>query len=117
MIKKYSLLSINAMKIIESNSIILTDLLFKYKYNDKKQALKSDINSLFLNLFASCYELEISPSKNLNTDTYNYFLIDELGNIKVMKIYKSLYLRLFKILFCENLEKSRKEYIKNSLFL
>ena len=117
MIKKYSLLSINAMKIIESNSIILTDLLFKYKYNDKKQALKSDINSLFLNLFASCYELEISPSKNLNTDTYNYFFIDELGNIKLMKIYKSLYLRLFKILFCENLEKSRKEYIKNSLFL
>ena len=117
MIKKYSLLSINVMKIIESNSIILTDLLFKYKYNDKKQALKSDINSLFLNLFASCYELEISPSKNLNTDTYSYFLIDELGNIKVMKIYKSLYLRLFKILFCENLEKSRKEYIKNSLFL
>ena len=117
MINKYSILTLNVMKIIESNSTIFTDLLFKYGYNDKRSNLKNDINNFISNLFISCYQLELNDSKILNSDSYNIFFIDELGNMKIKKSYKSLYLRLFKIIFCENLEKSRKEYIKNSLFL
>ena len=117
MIKKNSILSLNVMKIIESNSTIFTDLLFKFGYNDKRSNLKNDINNFVSNLFISCYQLELNDSKILNSESYNIFFIDELGNIRIKKTYKSLYLRLFKIIFCENLEKSRKDYIKNSLFL
>ena len=117
MIKKNSILSLNVMKIIESNSTIFTDLLFKFGYNDKRSNLKNDINNFVSNLFISCYQLELNDSKILNSESYNIFFIDELGNIRIKKAYKSLYLRLFKIIFCENLEKSRKDYIKNSLFL
>ena len=117
MTKKYSLLTLNVMKIIESNSTILTELLFKCSNNDKRLSLKNDINNFFSNLFISSYQIEINEVKILNSDSYDFFFIDELGNMKIKKSYKSLYLRLFKIIFCENLEKSRKEYIKNSLFL
>ena len=43
--------------------------------------------------------------------------MNENRELKIKESYKSLYLRILQTIFCDNLEKSRKEYSKNSLFL
>ena len=117
-IKKDSILTINVMKIIEQNNTMLKDLLFKYGRGDKFTNIKKDINDFFSSLFLSSYKYEVHNNNNqLISDKYIYLDMNENGELKIKESYKSLYLRLFQIIFCDNLEKSRKEYSKNMLFL
>ena len=61
--------------------------------------------------------IEFETYKICSFDTYDYFIMDKDGKLKEERTYKSLFLRLFKILFCENLEKCKKEpYLFLSLF-
>ena len=109
-IHKYSILTINVMKIIENYNTILTELLFKYTSADKRKAdIIKDIEEFFQTLFFYNYSFEFDKYKIFTSQTYSYFILDNNNNIKTESSYKSLYLRLFKILFCDNLSKSRKE--------
>lgn len=98
------------MKIIENYNTILTELLFKYTSADKRKAdIIKDIEEFFQTLFFYNYSFEFDKYKIFTSQTYSYFILDNNNNIKTESSYKSLYLRLFKILFCDNLSKSRKE--------
>jgi len=109
-IHKYSILTINVMKIIENYNTILTDLLFKYNSADKKKAdIIKEVTDFFQILFFYNYTFEFDKYKIFTLQSYTYFIMDNSGKIKSEYSYKSLYLRLFKILFCDNLSKSRKE--------
>ena len=114
-IKLNSILSINIMKIIESYNKIIIDFLFKYNYVDKrKENLIKDLTNFFSILFNCNYNFEYSKNKLYNGETYNYFILDGNEQLKVEKSYKSLYLRVFKIIFCDNLETIKGE---SKLFL
>ena len=111
-IQKYSILAINTMKIIENYDSIITELLFKYNSADqKKDDIIKDIKDVLQILFFYNYSFEFGRYKIFTSEVYTYFVMDNTGKLKVEKSYKSLYLRLFKKIFCDNLEKSRKEPI------
>ena len=109
-IQKYSIYIIDIMKIIEEYNTILSDLIFKYSHSDKRKAdIIKNISEFFISLFNNNYKVEYDKYKILSLETYNYFIMDKDGKLKEEKSYKSLYLRLFKIIFCDNLVKCKKE--------
>ena len=106
----YSFLSINVMKIIEQYDTIITNFLFKFHLSDKRREnLQKDVMIFISSVFDFTYEFEVEKYKIFTSDTYNYFILDGTDKLKIEKSYKSLYLRLFKSIFCENLEKNKGE--------
>ena len=75
------------------------------------------IYNLYKILFNSIYNFEKEKYGYITPELYNYFDKDEKGKIILQKSPKSLFLRIFKKLFCDNLEKCRKEYSRDFLFL
>ena len=117
-LQKYSIFVIDIMKIIEIYNTIISNLIFKYNHSDKRKAdIIGNISEFFITLFKNNYMIEFETYKICSFDTYDYFIMDKDGKLKEERTYKSLFLRLFKILFCENLEKCKKEpYLFLSLF-
>ena len=115
-IEENPLLVINAMNIIEQkeeNIEILLNILFKYSSQEENKYIRK----IFEIIFQSLYNIETNLYNIFTTEYYIYLTEDLNGNIIIKKQYKSLFLRLFKSIFCDNLEKSRINYQKNNLFL
>ena len=113
--KSYSL---NIMKLIDNNIDIFSDLLFKYGYIDRDMTgINQDLYTFYKILFNSLYSLEKEKYGYITPETYKHFSKKESGSIILENSAKSLFLRVFKKLFCDNLEKSRLEQSRNSLFL
>ena len=110
--------SVNIMKIIEKYSDIFVDLLFKYGFVDKDMTgINQYIFEMYKILFHSIWIFEKNKYGFITPETYIHFVKDEKGKLIQVKSHKSLFLRIFKKIFCDNLEKCRKEYSRDSLFL
>ena len=106
------------MKLMEKNLAIFIDLLFKFGYSDKQLlGINKTILELFQTLFSSLENYEKEKFEYITKETFYYFIKEENGNCKFEKGYKSLYLRMVKKLLCDNLEKCRKEFLRENLFL
>ena len=97
----------------EENIEILLNILFKYSSQEENKYIRK----IFEIIFQSLYNIETNLYNIFTTEYYIYLTEDLNGNIIIKKQYKSLFLRLFKSIFCDNLEKSRINYQKNNLFL
>ena len=80
--------------------------------------INQHIYSFYKILFNSLCDFEKEKYGHLIPESFNYFAKNEKGSIYIENSPKSLFLRVFKKLFCNNLEKSNSEYSnRNSLFL
>ena len=105
------------LKQIEKNINFFKDILFRYGTIDNQMNdLNQQIIEFFKITFDSIYNYEKEIAQIIN-DEIKYFSKDSNGKYIIAKEYKSIVLRLIKKLFCDNLEKSRMEYAKNSLYL
>ena len=117
-LEKNSDFALMIMKLMEKNINIFIDLLFKFGYSDKEmQGINKTILELYQTLFTSLENYEKEKYEYITQETFFYFIKDENGNCKFEKEYKSLYLRMVKKLLCDSLEKCRKEYLRDKLFL
>ena len=106
------------LKSMEKNINLFIDLLFKFYFVDKDMTgINRTISNLYSVIFDSVYHFEKNNFGLITNDKFHQFVKDEKGKLKIEKEYKSLFLRMFKKIFCENLEKCRKEYFKENLFL
>ena len=113
--QKYSLF---ILKNMEKKIDMFIELLFKYGYTDKEMmGINLTINSLYKILFDAIYNFEREKYGKITNETFYVFEKDKKGKLKIEKEYKSLFLRMFKKLFCNNLEKCRIEYLRENLFL
>ena len=71
------------------------------------------ISEFFQITFDTIYYYE-KENIEIATDVVKYYIKNEQGNFNIMKEYRSIVMRLIKKLFCDNLEKSRFEYNRNS---
>ena len=110
--------SVWIFKTMEKNINIFIDLLFKFYFIDKDlTGINRTISSLYKLLFDSVYHFEKDNYGFITNEQFHHFVKDDKGKLKIEKEYKSLFLRMSKKLFWENLEKVRKEYFKENLFL
>ena len=72
---------------------------------------------MYKTLFHCNYLFEKEKYGHITTQCYTHFIRDNEGKLKLEKIPKSLFLRLFKKLYLDNLEKGRLEYQRETLFL
>ena len=105
------------LKQIEKNIDIFTDLLFKYGTTDNEMnELNKKIIEFFQITFDTIYMYEKDVGQLL-LDEIKFFAKNDKGKYIIVKEHKSIIMRIIKKLFCENLEKSRFEYAKSSLYL
>ena len=117
-LEKNNEFSIFIMKSIEKNIDIFIDLLFKFGYSDKDMTgINKTIFEFYQILFMSVETYEKEKYGFITNEIFYYYIKEENGNGKFEKEYKSLYLRLFNKLLCQNLEKCRKEFLREKLFL
>ena len=118
-IMKLNLLySVNIMKLIEENLNIFIDLLFKYGFIDKDMTgINQYVYDMYRTLFYNLYNFEKEKYGFITPETYNHFTKDDKGKVKLQKSHKSLFLRVLKKIFYDSLEKCRKEYSRDNLFL
>ena len=110
--------TIDIMKLIEDNINIFIDLFFKYGFIDKDMtSVNQHIYDMYKTLFHCNYLFEKEKYGHITTQCYTHFIRDNEGKLKLEKIPKSLFLRLFKKLYLDNLEKGRLEYQRETLFL
>ena len=115
-LKNYSWYSLWVLKQIEKNIDVFTELLFKFGTTENEMdPLNKSIIEFFQITFDNVYHYE--KDILLFSEEIKYFVKNDKGKYIITKESKSLILRLIRKLFCENLEKSRVEYSKNSLYL
>ena len=113
--KKYT---VNILLLIEDNLNIFIDLLFKYGFIDKDMtSLNQHIYDMYKTLFHLNYLFEKEKYGYITPESYTHFIRDNNGKLKLEKISKSIFLRVFKKLYLDNLEKCRLEYQRENLFL
>ena len=118
LIEKNQKYSLCIVKLMEKNIDIFIDLLFKYGYIDKENnGINKTINNLYKHLFHYVYLFEIYKYGRIINEVFHVFVKDEKGKLIVEKEYKSLFLRMLEKLFYKNLEKCRKEYSRDYIFL
>ena len=106
------------MKKMEKNIEIFIDLFFKFGFVDKDHSgINKAISDFYQLLFMSYENYEKENYGKINNEMFYYFTKDNNGNCKFEKDYKSLYLRMFNKLLCKNLEKCRKEFMREKIFL
>ena len=117
-LQKYPNYCVLILQMIEKNIDIFINLLFKYGFIDKDMTgINRAIANLYLILFNYIYNFEKQKNGYITNETFHYFVKDDKGKFIIEKQYKSLFLRTFKKIFCSNLEKCRKEYLRDFLFL
>ena len=115
--KNYSI-SFYFLKKMEKNIEIFIDLFFKFGFVDKDHTgINKTISDFYQLLFMSYENYEKEKYGKINNEMFYYFSKDNNGNCKFEKDYKSLYLRMFNKLLCKNLEKCRKEFMREKIFL
>ena len=110
----YSLLM---LKQIEKNIPLFSD--FIYRYGTTENEL-SDMAKLILEFFQITFDVIYQYEKEnmeMTTDMVKYFVKNDQGKYIIVKEYRSIVMRVIKKLFCDNLEKSRFEYNRISLYL
>ena len=106
------------MKKMEKNIEIFIDLFFKFGFVDQNCiGINKKISDFYQKLFISYLYFEKEKYGKINNEMFHYFIKDNNGNCKFEKDYKSLFLRMFDKLLCKNLEKCRKEYMREKIFL
>ena len=116
--ENHSYFALKIMKLMEKNISFFIDLLFKYSYDKTEiKGINNSIYKLYTTLFSSVEYYEKEKYNYITKETFYYYIKDDKGNCHFEKEYKSITLRMFKKLFCDNLEKCRKEYIRENLFL
>ena len=110
--------SIVIMKLMEKNIKIFSDLFFKFGYIDKEmQGINKSIFEFYQTIFSSVENYEKEKYEFITQETFYHYVKEDNGNGKFEKEYKSLFLRMIKKLFFDNLEKCRKEFARENLFL
>ena len=116
-IKENKSYSLWILKQIEKNIPLFTDILFRFGTTENEL---SDIAKLFLELFQITFEVIYHYEKEnmeISNDVIKYFVKNSEGKFIIIKEFRSIVMRLIKKLFCDNLEKSRIEYSRSSLYL
>ena len=109
--------SLWVLKQIEKNTEMFTDILFKFGTTENEM---NDLNKLIIEFFQITFDAIYNYEKEISgiiLEEIKYFTKNDKGKYIITKEYKSIIMRLIKKLFCENLEKSRIEYTKSSLYL
>ena len=105
------------LKQIEKNLDVFTDILFKFGTTENEM---NDLNKTIIEFFQITFDTIFNYEREMFQsllEEVKYFAKNDQGKYIITKEYKSIIMRLIKKLFCENLEKSRIEYAKSSLFL
>jgi hypothetical protein len=103
---------------MEKNIKIFSDLFFKFGYIDKElKGINKTILELYQTLFTLVESYEKEKYEFITLETFYHYIKEDNGNCKFEKEYKSLFLRMVKKLFFDNLEKCRKEFARENLFL
>ena len=105
------------LKQIEKNISLFTDILFRYGTTENEL---NDMAKLILEFFQTTFDIIYHYEKetmDITTDMITYFIKNNEGKFIIMKEYRSIVMRLVKKLFCDNLERSRFEYARSSLYL
>ena len=116
-IKENQAYSLWILKQIEKNLPLFIDIIFRYGTTENEL---NDMAKLILEFFQLTFDYIYNfEKKNLDmtTDMISYLVRDEKNKIIIMKEHRSIIMRLFKKLFCDNLEKSRYEFSRSSLYL
>ena len=105
------------LKQIEKNIDMFIDILFKFGTAENEM---NDLNKLIIEFFQISFDSIYTYEKEISgiiLEEIKYFTKNDKGKYIITKEYKSIIMRLIKKLFCENLEKSRIQYNKSSLYL
>ena len=105
------------LKQVEKNISLFTDFIFRFGTAENEL---NDMAKLIAEFFQITFDTIYNFEKNnivIATDIVKYYIKNDQGNFNIMKEYRSIIMRLIKKLFCDNLEKSRIEYSRNSLYL
>ena len=105
------------LKQVEKNLPIFIDIIFRYGTTENEL---NDLAKLILEFFQLLFDFIYNYEKknlDMTTDMINYIVRNEQGKIIIIKEHRSIVMRLFKKLFCDNLEQSRYEFSRNSLYL
>ena len=116
-IKSNSSYSLWILKQIEKNIPLFTDFIFRYGTTENELG---DMAKLILEFFQITFDVIYNYEKEnmeMTTDIIKYFVKNDQGKFIIIKEYRSIVMRLVKKLFCDNLEKSRIEYNRSSLYL
>ena len=110
--------SISILKLMEKNIDFFADMIFKCgsKSQDMMNVNK-EIFDLFQNIFKNVYEYEKDKLK-LISQKFKYITKDKESNkYEIAEEYESCLFRFVQKFFCNNLEKCRKEYVLDLMFL
>ena len=116
-IKENQSYSLWILKQIEKNTPLFIDIIFRYGTTENEL---NDMAKLILEFFQLTFDYIYNYEKknlDMTTDIISYLVRDEKNKIIIMKEHRSIIMRLFKKLFCDNLEKSRYEFSRSSLYL
>jgi hypothetical protein len=109
---------ISIIKLMEKNIDFFTDLLFKLGTKSQDMmAINKEIFDFFKNIFENVYIYEKENMKNISK---KFTYIDKNKNTnkyEILQEYESSLFRFIKKLFCNNLERCRKEYSLDLMFL
>ena len=110
--------SISILKLMEKNIDFLADMIFKCGSRSQDMMnVNKEIYDLFLNLFKNSYEYEKGTLKILSKK-FKYITKDKDSNkYEIAEEYESCLIRFVQKFFCNNLEKCRKEYALDLMFL
>ena len=106
------------LKAIEKDTEMFVDYFFSCggKSQDM-QGINSEIFDLFNNIFGNVYIYE-KENLQIISNKFSYICKNEKNNkYEVMQEYESCLFRCIKKMFCKNLERCRKEYSKDLMFL
>ena len=105
------------LKQIEKNYLLFIDIIFRYGTTENEL---NDMAKIILELFQLTFDYIYNYEKknlDMTTDMVSYLVRDEHNKIIIIKEHRSIIMRLFKKIFCDNLEKSRYEFSRSSLYL
>ena len=110
--------SISILKLMEKNIDFFADMLFKCGSKSQDMLnVNKEIFDLFQNIFKNVYEYEKDKLKFISKK-FKYITKDKDSNkYEIAEEYESCLLRFVQKFFCSNLEKCRKEYALDLMFL
>ena len=109
---------ISTLKLIEKYVEIILDYIFLIGVkNQDMQNINKEIFDLFKNIFENVYIYE-KENMPIISNKFTYISKNSKTNkYEAMQEYESCLFRAIKKIFCQNLEKCRKEYSKDIMFL
>ena len=111
--------SLSLLKVIEKNTEFFLEIIFKCGSKSQDMIkINKEIYDLFTALFQNVYNYEKKFFNNKLNNKFSYFAKnDQEKRYTILQEYESCLLRFIQKFFCNNLEKCRKEFALDQMFL